>query len=237
MIGLDVITTLAFFTLVGVLIVIDRKNIEFSYGVVLRRWNGGVERMDKLVNKHRKFFHYLGIFSIILGFLGGLVGIAYMIYAAITLTPSFGLVLPSVGGVKYPGPIVGVPFWYWIIAIFVILTTHESMHAVFARLANVPIKSYGIMLLLALPMGAFVDPDERKIRKLDLLSKLKIFSAGSFANFMTAIVAVLLVIATGLVVNASMQSAGVKFASTANDSPASAAGLDGIITSMDGVTI
>ncbi|TAL48595.1 RIP metalloprotease [archaeon] len=34
-----------------------------------------------------------------------------------------------------------------------------------------------------------------------------------------------------------MQSAGVKFASTANDSPASAAGLDGIITSMDGVTI
>jgi membrane-associated protease RseP (regulator of RpoE activity) len=229
MVWLETISTLAFFAVVGVLLVIDRKNIEFNHGLVLRRWKGGIERIDKLVARRGRLFHYLGLFSIVIGILGSAVGIGYMVYSAITLTPSFGLVLPSVGGVEYPGPVIGIPFWYWIIAIFVIVTTHESMHAVFARLANVPIKSYGIILLLTLPMGAFVDPDEKKIRSLKTISKMKIFSAGSFANFATALVAVLLVVSTGLATNALVESAGVKFESTAEGSPASAVGLSGII--------
>lgn len=237
MIGLDVVSALAFFIIVGILLVKDRKDVEFNYGLILKRWSGGIERIDRFVRKHRRFLFYLGAVSIVTGIVGGLIGIGFLTYCAVTLNKCFGLVLPSVGGVNYPGPVVSIPFWYWLVAIFVIVATHESMHAVFARYENIPVKSYGIMFLLTLPIGAFVDPDDQKIKKLKSIQKMKIFSAGSFANFVTAGLVILIVVSTGVIANGLMQPYGVKFQSTLNGTPAQIAGLNGIIQGMNGIQI
>ncbi|HLF55126.1 MAG TPA: hypothetical protein VI612_05405, partial [Candidatus Nanoarchaeia archaeon] len=60
-----------------------------------------------------------------------------------------------------------VPFLHWFLSIFIILIVHEGMHGVMARVYGLPVKNSGLVVLGALvPLipGAFVEPDEEKLR-------------------------------------------------------------------------
>jgi membrane-associated protease RseP (regulator of RpoE activity) len=59
------------------------------------------------------------------------------------------------------------------------------MHGLLARAEKITIKSFGVLLLIALP-GAFVEPDENQIKKLPTLKKMRIYAGGSFGNFILA---------------------------------------------------
>ena len=102
------------------------------------------------------------------------------------------MVLPSVTGVEYPSFAIGVPFWYWIIGVFLVLMAHEPMHGLLARAEKITIKSFGLLLLIALP-GAFVEPDEKQIKKLSMIKKMRIYAAGSFGNFIMAAILALII--------------------------------------------
>src|SRR5438445_5068790 len=109
--------------------------------------------------------------------------------------PAIAPVLPSAGGVTVPGT-VSIPFWYWLFAIFPLIFVHESMHAIFARLEKIKIMSYRILLLLVLPIGAFVDPDMESTKKLPSVKKLRIFSAGSLGNYLLVLLVILILFLT-----------------------------------------
>lgn len=237
MISLEIAATIAFFGVVGALLVIDRKNVQFQYGIILRKWKFGVEAIDRLVGKTKKFLTNVGDVSICLGLVAGLVGIAFLFYSIVSVQQSFMLVLPTVGSFRYPGPVLSIPFWYWLIGVFVIITSHESMHAVFARLAKVPIKTYGIITLLVLPIGAFVDPDMKKVKKLKLAEKLRIYSAGSFANLVVGFLVFLIAFASFSMFGALTESVGIKIGSTISGTPAHEAGVSGILYKIDNTSI
>jgi membrane-associated protease RseP (regulator of RpoE activity) len=59
------------------------------------------------------------------------------------------------------------------------------MHGLLARAENVKINSFALLLFVVLP-GAFVEPDEKQIKKLPVLKKLRIYASGSFGNFILA---------------------------------------------------
>ena len=184
--SIETISILFFFTLIGILLIKDRKKVEFKYGIVIRRWEKGKYVIDKFVKKYKKHIEKIGNISIIVSIIVSIIGVSFLFYLTFKLKPAFGIVLPSVGGFKYPEPIISIPFWYWIGSIFIIVASHETMHAIFARLEKIRIKSYGILLFLVFPIGAFVDPDMKMIKKLRTVKKLRIFSAGSFGNFILA---------------------------------------------------
>ena len=234
MVSFEIISALAFFGIVAALIFWDRKNFEFQYVLIIRRWKHGTEIIDKFISKRKKILSKLGEVSVVLGFVGGLVGLAILLYFSIHLQRAFGLALPTVGNFQYPGPVVSIPFWYWFIGIFIIVATHESMHAVYARMERIPLKSYGLFLFLLLPIGAFVDPDTDKIKRLPTLPKLKIFSAGGFINMVTALLVIFLSAVSSLVVNHLTQSEGVNFKSTIPGTAAANADLSGTITAVNG---
>ncbi len=227
-IGLDTITVIGFFALVGVLLLLDRKNIEFNYGLIIRRWKRGQYVMDRWIFSHRKFLGIVGVIGIVLGFAASIGGFAAIIYFTTQNQQAVSPILPTVGGFEYPTGVIGVPFWFWLVSIFVILTVHEPMHAIFARLSGIPVKSWGIMTFFVLPLGAFVDPDMKKVQKLNLWKKLKIFAGGSLGNFaMGAVVA----LALFLMANAFFGQA------TIPGTPAANAGVEGKLLSVNGVGI
>ncbi len=227
---LEIISTLIFFSIIGIFLIKDRKNTEFHTGIFIRRWKKGLEIIDSLVRKHRRAISVIGVIAIIVGIIGGIAGFVTLISFTVKLQRAFGLVLPTVSGYQIPGPVISIPFWYWLIGAFVLLFTHETSHAIFSRLEKVPVKNYGIMLLLLLPIGGFVDPDMKKVMKLKTLKKLKILVAGSFANYVVAAIVLLL----ALSMSATYEAKGVAFNNTIERYPAHEANLTGIIKSIDG---
>lgn len=229
MLDLEIVFTLIFFAAVGLLLLKDKKNVEFNYGIVVRRWRRGIHLIDNAVNKHRTFFTVFGNIGIIVGVAGGLLGFAFLAQSSLNLKQEFSFVLPSFGGYNYPGPVISIPFWYWLVGIFVIIAAHETMHAIFSRLEKIPIKSYGVLLLLIFPIGAFVDPDMKKTEKLKSLKKLRIYAAGSFANLTLAgVFGIVLFLFNQLFV-----PSGVYFGTVINGTPAYNANMTGIITTID----
>jgi len=92
---------------------------------------------------------------------------------------------PPGGTFLLPG--INLPFFEGIAALVIILVVHEGAHAILARIAKIPVQSSGIALFGVLPIGAFVEPDENKLKKLEATKQTRVLVAGSTANLLTSI--------------------------------------------------
>ncbi len=233
MVDLEIISVLVFFALIALWLVLNRKNVEFKYGIVIKRWQRGKELIDKLIT-HKRLLTLIGNVGIAVSLIAALIGLYFLISFSLRLEQAFAPVLPSVGGFSYPGPIISIPFWYWIIGIFVIIFFHESMHAVFVRLENLKLKSYGVMLFFILPIGAFVDPDEKQLKRLGGLRKLRILAAGSFINIILAFV---FLFGSFAFFSNFYEESGLFVTRTELNMPAYNASLNGTIISVNGLPV
>jgi len=241
--NIELISMLIFFAVLGFFLYKNRGKYEFHSGLIILRWKRGLELIDTLIKNHEKAVRITGYVAVVIGFLGGLIGLGLIIFTVTKMTPGVALVLPTAAGYQYPGPIIGVPFWYWLIAIFIIMFAHETMHGVFARAGKVPLKNYGVLLFFVLPIGAFVDPDNKKVKKMKTSDKLSFFAAGSFANFIVGFLFLLLgLIFYALLMNPTIFAAltepqGVDFNQTIEGYPAYESNLTGMIKTINGIEI
>ncbi len=91
-------------------------------------------------------------------------------------------------------PGITIPLLEGIIALIVILVVHEGAHGLLCRINRVKIQSTGIALFGAVPVGAFVDPDEKDMFSRDSLTISRIVVAGPAANlFLTVILFFLMI--------------------------------------------
>jgi len=100
--------------------------------------------------------------------------------AAKTVTNNIG-VAPIIPGIT-------IPFLAGIISLIILLSIHEFSHGVLAKKAKVKLKSIGVLMFGAVPVGGFVEPDEKQVDKLPKMQQTKIFAAGVSANFIATIV-------------------------------------------------
>ncbi|HID72582.1 TPA: hypothetical protein EYP38_01455 [Candidatus Micrarchaeota archaeon] len=84
------------------------------------------------------------------------------------------------GTLLLPG--VNLPFFEGVLALLIILVVHEGAHAILSRIGRIPILSSGIVLFGIIPIGAFVEPDEKKLAKLDKVKQTRVLVAGSTSN-------------------------------------------------------
>lgn len=234
------ISTIIFLIVLGILVWRDWKNIEFKYGVFIRRIKKGKELITKFGDKYKTFFRYFGAIAAVIGIISSMF-IFYLIavnaYGIMTnpqsTPPGFRFVIPSVPSTVACTYALCVPFWFWIIGVLVVLISHELSHAFVSRSVNIRIKSFGLISVLVLP-GAFVEPDERQLKKTSSWNKIKIYAAGSFANLLVFAVAWL--VSTGMF-GAFYFSGGVQFAGLVENSPASQVQLHGIIEQINNTQI
>lgn len=201
----------------------------------------GIKFMDSFSRKFRKSMVFIGYIGIGIGFIGmailsfSLVQNIYNLFTKPEAAPGVGLVLPfEVKGAVF------VPFFYWIITIFIIALVHEFAHGIIARAHNIQVKSSGFAFLAALvPIipAAFVEPDEKVLRKRPHKQQLSVFAAGPLANIILAFVVIGLsyFIVSPLVDN-MMENEGVKITGfIEGDFPAQKAGIsqNEIVTEID----
>ncbi|MFA6049061.1 MAG: site-2 protease family protein [Candidatus Micrarchaeia archaeon] len=122
-------------------------------------------------------------------------------------------------GVMLVIPGLTVP-WHWIVALIIAAAVHEIAHGILARVEKLEVKASGGILLGFLPIGAFVEPDEEKFKKLAIMKKQRILVAGTATNFATALIFALLLAASAPILPAL--AGGVAVASISATSPAAA---------------
>jgi len=221
MLDFQTIAAVVFLIALTIFVFLKRKNIDTKqiipyflyFSMYKTKW--GLRLMDSAAKKYRKFMVYIGYAGILIGFLGmilisyGLINNIYVLFTKPEAMPGVGLVLPF----KAKG-IFFVPFFYWIISIFVIAVVHEFSHGLIARTHNMKVKSSGFAFLgLIVPIipAAFVEPDEKELRKRPHKEQLSVFAAGPFSNI--AIAFLFLAIASFILApmaNAVIEANGVK---------------------------
>ncbi|MBU4201600.1 MAG: site-2 protease family protein [Candidatus Altiarchaeales archaeon] len=132
-------------------------------------------------------------------------------------------------GLIFYGTGLFIPIVYALIALTVTVVSHELAHGILARVYKLKLKSTGIVTLGIIPIGAFVEPDEKKMDKRPSIEKMHVFAAGSFANFLVAVVSAFLMLfsptfimlSSGMVMNyLQPESEGILIASASEGYPA-----------------
>lgn len=218
---------------------IQKVLFPFIY-VVMYRGRFGLRFMDSFAKKLPRSVRFLSIIGVLAGF-AGMVFIAFTLFQnayrnifSPAAVPGVALVLP----VQVKGAFF-VPFFYWIISIFVLAVVHEFAHGVVARLNRVKIKSSGmafIGLLLPILPAAFVEPDERQVARKRKIHQMAVFAAGPFTNVLLGVIVLLIFIAaTPAAVNSFYEPAGVFVNKLDAGYPAAKAGIQpgDVIVSVD----
>src|SRR3989338_790572 len=185
---------LIFYLFIILFIVLHRKKIDVQGKIIfLYRTKLGIAWMDKYSTKYREWVILSGYIGIGVGFIGMLFISFFLIkniYDLIMVPQAasgVSLVLP---GINVPG--LGVlPFWHWLLAIFVIAIVHEFSHGIVARAHMFPVKNTCLVLFGPI-IWAFVEPDEKRLRKGKDITQYSVLAAGAFSNIILALVAVLL---------------------------------------------
>nr|WP_295000956.1 site-2 protease family protein [uncultured Methanobrevibacter sp.] len=170
---------------------LSTHGVELNFPVIMwktQRLRGLISRINKLSPRFWRWYMNVGI---IVAF-GAMIFITYTIVSTLPSVfeaPSVSIVIP---GVDIPGSQIYIPFVYGLIGLATVLVVHEFSHGVQAVGEKIPIKSIGLLLFAILP-GAFVEPDEDKLKEAKKTSRLRVYAAGSIANLSLAVIALLLV--------------------------------------------
>jgi len=211
---------------------VDLQKIVFPIlYLVIYRTQIGLKFMDRMAKKHPRLVGFFGTSGIYFGFLGMAVIFYFLIKGTFMFLFNGGPppVAPLLPGIE---PAVGIPtisFIHWIIAIFILAGVHEFSHGLVARLHNIKLKSSGFAvfsILLPIVPAAFVEPDEKELSKRSKKQQLAVLAAGSWSNFITAGIFILLsfLIISPLVAITSHQT-GVLVVSSSEDHAAFNAGI------------
>ena len=174
-----------FYLVLAIIIFINRKKFQVeSKFILLYRTKYGINLINKFADKYKEFVKVVGYSAIGLGFIGMLTIAGFFVKGIYDLLfvpsapPTMSLVIP---GIQIPGSPIFIPFWYGIIALFIVVLFHEFGHGVVSRAHGIPVKSTGIVFFGPL-IGAFVEPDEKKLVKQPSPVQVSMFAAGPFFN-------------------------------------------------------
>jgi len=136
-----------------------------------------------------------------------------------------------------PGINPFLPILYGWVAIICAIAVHEGAHGVIARNRGMKVRSSGLLFFLVIPVGAFVDVDEKQLAKAKSKDSLRVMAAGVGGNIVVAVVCILsvLVIVSGLTPIID----GVYVSDVMDGMPAEEAGLlaEDVFVSVDNVEI
>lgn len=177
----------------------------------------------------------LGI-TVVLGFAGYTFGSIFYNAGSILLSlfmflSGFGArnaIAQQVPGVAPIIPGLDIPFFAGIVALAVILSIHELSHGVLARIYKVKLHSLGLLVFGIIPVGAFVEPDDKEVHKLSARRQTDIFAAGISANFLATFVFFVLVFVMAEFVTPLAYSYGVVVTGVTNGYPAYGVLKDGM---------
>jgi membrane-associated protease RseP (regulator of RpoE activity) len=129
--------------------------------------------------------------------------------------------LEMVLGIPGVNPII--PLWYGILGLLVAIVIHEMAHGILTRVGSMEIRSMGLLLLIV-PMGAFVEPDEEALVKTDKRRRMNVYAVGPATNIIVGLVCAL-IFSSAMMGSVEPVRDNPIIVSVADDGPAEMAGL------------
>lgn len=235
--------TLVFVSALAAFLWWDRRKISRHYILFYRRTERGIELIDSIASRFPRFWKYYGWAGVATGFASLALSFALMVQVLgrmlVTRSAENGpsLVLPGlVSQNQFQAGVSFVPFEYWVAGVGILMVAHEFSHGVVARAEGIELNSVGWIVMGVLP-GAFVEPKGENMLPGDeenedpgtgmweqgsWKSRLKVLGAGSFANYITAAVFILLAAGT----TAAVTAPSSVFYQVDEGFPAQKAGMD-----------
>ena len=187
-----------FSIIVAIILVLHRKRIKREGVFLLYRTSWGIKLIYYIAGKNKKFlnaFEWIVIVSGYILMIAGIYSFGQFIYIflsnpefvkLIKIPPIAPLIpyLPQLFKADY------LPFFYftyWIIVLAITAVVHEFFHGIFAKARDIKIKSTGFAFVGPF-FGAFVEPDENKIKRMAKKPQIAFLSAGSFSNLLLGII-------------------------------------------------
>lgn len=250
--NIDLISIIIFIIIISIILYVNRKKVflqkiiyPFLY-VILYKTKVGLKLMESGAKRYGDLIKFFGYISTGLGFIG-MVYISYSILSIIikflispkTVETGFTLVLP---GTNIPG-IGFLSFWHWLIAIFILAVVHEFSHGIVSEAWKIKVKSSGFAffaVLIPIIPAAFVEPNEKLVKKQPDIVQYSIFSAGPISNIALALVFLLIMSVVINPIEAKItEPVGFSFKIEDTSLPAGQSGLesDMIIDSFNGEKI
>ncbi len=203
------ILSLTFWVIVLILVYLlrNKKGAAYLFFPLLvmfktRKLNNLIKRISRKAPKFWRVFWTIGIF-ISFGFMMYAFYFFFTNFINLIIDPKIEqAVLPLI-----PGVTIGLPFFFYLILpLLFILTTHEFAHGISAGVDGIDVKSTGVLgagLFFIIGFGAFVEIDERELNsnKTHRNTRLRIMAAGPYINIITAGIAFLLILSFPLLIS------------------------------------
>lgn len=150
------------------------------------------KRLIDAISRPRRFWRAYGDLGVGLAIVSGILMFVVLLSQLLILAtrpdvlsqaavgPEFLLVLPGINPL--------IPLWYGLLGLIVALVVHEGAHGVLARAHDIKVRSLGL-LVLVVPIGAFVEPDDEELERAPTRTKNRVFAAGIMTNLTVAVVA------------------------------------------------
>lgn len=116
-----------------------------------------------------------------------------------------------------------IPIGYGILGLVVAVVIHEFAHGILTVVGKMKVKALGIVLLVV-PMGAFVEPDEEALEKVEKKKRTSVYAVGPATNVIAALLCAFL-FSSVMVSSAEPIRDNPVIVSVLDNSPADIAGL------------
>lgn len=170
--------------------ILEKRNMSLMGPIIMWRTKKGRNFIRKLSSKE-KFWKAYGNIAVVICIISMFLFTLLLLWSAklvfhvepSSVKPEYIIGIPGVNPL--------IPIWYGILALAIAMVVHEFTHGILSMIAKVKIKSLGILLLI-LPIGAFVEPDEEKLNEISKKKRVRMFAVGPTTNIILAIVCALI---------------------------------------------
>jgi membrane-associated protease RseP (regulator of RpoE activity) len=213
----------------------EKLHLSLMGPAILWHTKRGLDFLDSAAER-RKFwdvFHPIALALCYTAMLGMIALLILDVYAFIQAPEAVGGMDPRmVLGLPGINPII--PIGYGIIGLIVTLVFHELSHGIVSRHQNITVKSMGLLFFI-IPLGAFVEPDDKEIESSEPSKRLRIEEAGAGMNMIVGIVALLrLAVLAGSMVTVS---SGVVVANPTGPAAEASMIAGDVITAINGIKV
>ena len=175
--------------------VLDKWNATRVFGIILMiRSDRGLKLLEKSA-KPRRFWRFYGeislwvcIFSMILVGLLMLIAFISALISPPTADPPSASELVAIPGLN---PMI--PLGWGALAFVIALVIHEFGHGLQARAHGMRIRSFGLLQLGPLPLGAFAEPQYEELMNAPPRERMRMFAAGPATNIFAAFICLIII--------------------------------------------
>ena len=219
--------------------VLDRWNATRILGVVLMVRTKRGQRVLETISRPRAFWRGFGEVGLwTCRFASVVVVVLFLLSFILTmLNPSAIEPASASDMLLIPGVSSTIPLGWGLAGLVIALVIHEYGHGILARAHGMRVRSFGLLIIGLVPIGAFAEPETDELMRAPSRERQRVFAAGPAVNIYASFFCFLLmaVLANQLVAAVP----GVHATGIIEEQPAAEAGLAPweIITHVDGTSM